>query len=77
MYKVVAPLYSPVFSDFLKSVDTDTLLNPSVSPILPVTGEKSTHLMQYLKQSLLVLFHPDLNLSAYYPDFYYFLLMPY
>ena len=40
MYKVVAPLYSPVFSDFLKSVDTDTLLNPSVSPILPVTGEK-------------------------------------
>ena len=40
MYKVVAPLYSPVFSDFLKSVDTDTLLNPNVSPILPVTGEK-------------------------------------
>ena len=40
MYKVVAPLYSPVFSDLLKSVDTDTLLNPNVSPILPVTGEK-------------------------------------
>ncbi len=40
MYKVVAPLYSPVFSDLLKSVDTDTLFNPNVSPILPVTGEK-------------------------------------